>query len=66
MFEKGLSYLPLSRVSLQDVLLPDGVEHAALLTEVTETLLLIVPIHLQRTTETERSNAACVVMNINL
>lgn len=41
-------HLLLSRLCLQDVLLPDGVEHAALLAEVPETLLLVFPIHLRR------------------
>lgn len=41
------SYLLLAGFGLQDVLFPDGVEHAAFPTKVSETLLLIVPVHLQ-------------------
>lgn len=40
------SHLLLSWLGLQDVLLPDGVEHAALFAEVSETVLFTVPVHL--------------------
>lgn len=54
-----LSYLLLSRLGLQDVLLPDGVEHAALLAEVSEALLFIVPVHLHSTTKQNLLDAVC-------
>lgn len=45
-------YLLLAGLGLQDVLLPDRVEHAALPAEVSEALLLIVPVHLHGNTHT--------------
>lgn len=42
-----LRYLLVSGLGLQDVLFPDGVEHAALPAEVSEALFLVVPAHLQ-------------------
>lgn len=44
-----LLYLLLSWLTLQDVLLPDGVEHAALPAEVSEALLFTLPVHLRHT-----------------
>lgn len=44
-------HLLFSGLGLQDVALPDGVEHAALLTKVSEALSLIVPVHLHNTTK---------------
>lgn len=58
-------HLLLSRLCLQDVLLPDGVEHAALLTEVPETLLLIFPVHLHNTTKQKPSDTVCVSRNVS-
>lgn len=43
---KFLAYLLLSWLHLQDVLFPDGVEHATLPAEVSEALLFVVPVHL--------------------
>lgn len=40
------AYLLLSWFHLQDVMFPNGVEHAALPAEVSETLFFIVPVHL--------------------
>lgn len=45
-------YLLVTGLHLQHVLLPDGVEHAALPAEVSEALLLIVPVHLHGRTNT--------------
>lgn len=54
------SYLLLSWLSLQDVLLPDGVEHAALPTKVSEALFLIVPVHLRKNHRAEAfSSSLC-------
>lgn len=44
--DDGILYLLVAGLGLQDVLLPDGVEHAALPAEVSEALLLVVPVHL--------------------
>lgn len=54
------SDLLLSGLGLQDVLLPDGVEHAALPAEVSEALFLIVPVHLHNSTKKKPLAAVCI------
>lgn len=54
------SDLLLSGLGLQDVLLPDGVEHAALPTQVSEAVFFIVPVHLHDSTkQTPFSSSLC-------
>lgn len=54
------SDLFLSGLGLQNVLLPDGVEHAALPAEVSEALFLIVPVHLHNSTKKKPLAAVCI------